>query len=143
MSSVANIIRVYQRAYVLPEHLTEFLRATMRFYDAVPTIRFAMPAQDMHVIGLEAASVSFSVVSAAEEHLAPLRDTEQTILVADVDQALADVLAAGGRVVQPKTPVPPGFQARGQLPGGTVIEFAQWDHAEAYQDPDLSDLGIG
>lgn len=141
--SAATLLRVYERAYVLPEELPGFLRATMRFYGVRPTIRFAMPARAMHVIGLESPAVSFSVVSAPAEHLAPLRDTAQTVLVADIDRALAEITAAGGAIRQPKTAVPPGFQARGQLPGGPVIEFAQWDTAEAFRDPDLSDLGIG
>ncbi|WP_022890066.1 VOC family protein [Agromyces italicus] len=143
MNDPANIIRVYDRAYVHPEHLSAFLRATMHFYNARPTIRFEMPDQGMSVIGLESDTANFSVVSAAEEHLAPLYATGQTILVASIDRALEDVRAAGGSVVQVKTPVPPGFQARGRLPGGNVIEFAQWDHAEPYRNPDLSDLGIG
>lgn len=136
------IIRIYQRAYVAPEQLAGFLRSAARFYGARATIRFTMPAEQMTVIGLESPTVNLSVVSAPSTQLEPFLDTAQTVLVTDVDEALARVLASGGRVVQPRTAVPPGAQARGQLPGGPVIEFAQWDHAAPYLAPDLSDLGI-
>lgn len=141
-ATASNLQRVFERVYVLPAELPGYLAAAQEFYGVRPSIYFSMPEREMHVIGLESETVSFSVVSAPAAALDPLRDTAQTILVADIDAALAAVEAAGGRIRQPKTPVPPGFQARGQLPGGPVIEFAQWDHAEEYRDPDLRALGL-
>lgn len=137
-----NIIAVYDRVYVEPHELPALLRSYLAFYDATATIRFTMPAMDMNVIGLESSTVNFSIVSAPAAALDEFRETGQTILVADISAALASIEAAGGSVVQQKTPVPPGFQARGQLPGGPVIEFAQWDSVEAYRNPDLAALGL-
>ncbi len=139
---MSNILSVFDRVYVEPQDLPGLLRSYIDFYGAKPTIRFTMPALEMNVIGLESPSANFSIVSAPADALDPFRETGQTILVADIAAALASIEAAGGTVVQQKTPVPPGFQARGQLPGGPVIEFAQWDSVDEYRNPDLAALGL-
>ncbi|MEW2489340.1 hypothetical protein [Streptomyces sp. NPDC048411] len=136
-----NIIRVYDRVYVAPEELSALLRGYLAFYGARATVVFQMPDLQMNVVGLESPTANFSIVSAPEEHLSKFRGTGQTLLVKDINKALQRVEELGGARLQPRTPVPPGFQGRGQMPGGPVIEFVEWTTVTGHEI-DLAELGL-
>jgi len=69
-------------------------------------------------------------------------EPEVDLLVGSVDQAVADVLAAGGTVVDPATDIPVGRVARVADPFGNVLTILDLSRGRYVTDADGRVLGV-
>lgn len=122
-----QVLRTYARAYV--SSLDEALGPLSSVTGTPPGLRFAMPN------GLELAAVgNVLIVAGDDETLAPYRLTQATLIVDDLDECRSLLSRAGAQVLRGPQRVPTGCNLTARLPGGTQIEYVEWDGAQWERD---------
>jgi hypothetical protein len=118
-----RILRTYARAYAAD--LDAAAEPLSQATGQPITSRFALPN------GLELATVGrVLIVAGDDDALAPYRRTRATLIVDDLDACIALVAAAGGSVLRGPQQVPTGRNLTARLPGGTQLEYVEWDDAQ-------------
>ena len=129
MPDVLGIREVQTRVFVPPEQF----RAAVAHFKALTggqcSLHFPFPERGLELASVSGPAASFLIIAGAEDRLAPFRATSVTILVDDIHAVAPTLLALGGEILQPVTPVPTGFQTRARHPGGLVAEYVQ--HTDA------------
>jgi len=127
-----EVLRIYVRIYLAPSALDD----AIAFYEAVTgelcALRFSHPDA-----GLEVAAVgALLLIAGPPERLAPIRATQVTLLVDNLDAARATVVAAGAMILEEPRHVPSGRNMRVRHPDDTICEYVEHtDDAIGKRDP--------
>lgn len=114
------ILASFSRVYVADiEEGIELFRQTPQ---ESPRLRFSLPT------GLELALVGEVLVLAGPaEALEPVRATQVTLIVDDLEETLATGRNRSGRLVRGPFQAPTGQSATLAYPGGAVVEYVEWN----------------
>lgn len=114
-----TIVASFARVYV--SDIDEGIALFQRTSDERPRLRFS------HSSGLEVALVGDVLILAGpDDVLSGFRNTQVTLLVDDLDHALADADARRGTLVQRPAEQPTGRNATVGYPNGAVVEYVEW-----------------
>ncbi|MHB8252830.1 MAG: VOC family protein [Acidiferrobacter sp.] len=116
-----QVLRAYVRIYLAPSALDD----AITFYEAVTgelcALRFSHPDA-----GLEVAAVgALLLIAGPPERLAPIRATQMTLLVDNLDAARDIVVAAGALIIEEPRHVPTGRNMRVRHPDDTICEYVE------------------
>ena len=123
-SSVLHAPRIFARVFCEPGKLVE----TVRFYEALTSAALDMdmdiPESGLHVVAVG----SFLIVEMDRNKLdraAQAAQTHVTVLVADLSDAVTQLIASGAEVAQERWDSPPGPGIRLRHPDGTLAEYLE------------------
>jgi hypothetical protein len=117
-----RVLRTYARVYATD--LDAVVPALTRMTGQPVEDRFGLPN------GLELATVGrVLVVAGPEETLAPFRATQATLIVDDLDDCRATLIAEGARIIRGPQRVPTGRNLTAVLTGGVQLEYVEWSPA--------------
>ncbi len=123
-SSILTAPRVLARVFCDPGALVE----TVPFYEALTSVSLDMD-MDMPESGLHVVAVgSFLILEMDRKKLdraAQAVETRVTVLVADLDDKVAQLVASGAEVVQQRWDSPPGPGMRLRHPDGMLVEYLE------------------
>lgn len=116
-----RVLKTLARVCVAPAALEDTLKFYERTLGKPRGLRYFHPG-----LGLELAEVGpVLLVSGPEAALAPVRDVRLSMSVDSLEDAVALVIDAGGRVVRPPTPVPTGRNVVVRHPDRTLVEYVE------------------
>lgn len=120
---IMQVLRTYGRLYA--SQLDDIVPTLSRVTGEPVETRFSMPN------GLELATVGRILVVAGDEPtLAPVRATQATLIVDDLDECQAALSAAQAQVVRGPSDVPTGGNLTARLAEGVQVEYVEWNHAQ-------------
>ncbi len=131
-SSTLTAPRVFIRVFCDPGTLTQ----TVTFYRGLSAGRLEMdmdiPESGLHVVGIGA----FLILELDLSEHADAADTQVTVLVPHLDEAVAARVADGAVIVQNRWAGPAGPGTRLRHPDGLVVEYLE--HRPSEHDADLA-----
>ncbi len=120
---------VFFRVFVSPG---EF-KATIASYVAAThgrcSMYFPFPERKLDLAAVSSPKVSFLIIAGEPAALERFRQTPVTFHVYILDEALNAARSAGATIIQDRTDVPTGVQARVRLPDGLVVEYVEHNEA--------------
>lgn len=125
-SSILKAPRVFARVFCEPEALGK----TVKFYEALTNISLDqdmdIPEARLHVVAVG----GFLILALDPKKLDPAKHGEATkitttVLVAHLDEVVAEQVANGATIVQPRWTVPPGAGFRLRHPDGLLVEYVE------------------
>jgi len=148
MSKLSSMFssKEYVRVFVSVAQGQAFVRGYLENFDAELEYVFSMPKlNNLQVVALRSphGNISAVITDSLDGFPDYLERTKILYWTEDMDKALAEAEKAGMTLLQPKTPVPIGFQGRFETPGGYVIELAEAsEEGKQYFNPDAKALGF-
>lgn len=118
-----QVFRTYARVYTA--QLDTLLSVLPDLIGERVETRFSMPN------GLELATVGRVLIVAGEEQtLAPVRETQATLIIDDLDECQAVLSAAKAQIVRGPHDVPTGRNLTARLADGIQVEYVEWNRAQ-------------
>ena len=148
MSKLSSMFssKEYVRVFVSVAQGQAFVRGYLENFDAELEYVFSMPKlNNLKVVALRShhGNISAVITDSLDGFPDYLERTKILYWTEDMDKALAEAEKAGMTLLQPKTPVPIGFQGRFETPGDYVIELAEAsEEGNQYFNPDAKALGF-
>jgi len=116
------VLASFARVYV--SNIDDGIVLFQRSPGELPRLRFS------HASGLELALVGDVLILAGpHEVLAGFRETQVTLVVDDLDEALTEAHARNGTMVRGPAEQATGRNATVRYPGGAVVEYVEWSPA--------------
>ncbi len=130
--------RVFARTFCDAAKLAQ----TVGFYEALAGVRLDqdidIPNAGLHVVAVGPFLIlALDEVKLGAERYAQASATCATVLNADLDRAVAQVVAAGAEIVQPRFALPHGAGYRIRHPDGLLVEYLE--HRPSAYDVDKPD----
>ncbi|MFA9393496.1 MAG: hypothetical protein ACERJ1_02110 [Halodesulfovibrio sp.] len=136
----------YVRVFVEVAYGASFVKNYLTNFDAKLEYAFNMPnLNDLQVVALLSpyGNISAVITDSLEGFPEYLARTKTLYWTDDMESTLKFANSIGMKVLQPKTPVPIGFQGRFETPGGYVVELAELsEEGKQYFNPDPAKLGF-
>jgi predicted enzyme related to lactoylglutathione lyase len=108
-------------------------KATVRFYMAATQGRcsmyFPFPERKLELAAVSSPQASFLIIAGEPAALERFRSTAVTFHVFDLAAALKAAVGAGAALIQERTVVPTGVQARLRFPDGLIVEYVEHNEA--------------
>lgn len=115
--------------------LASFARICVTDLDAALVALAASGVSDVrlrfgHATGLQLALVGdILVLAGPDDIIAPFRSTDVTIIVDDLDDAIAAARSAAAEIVRGSAEQEVGRNVTVAFPGGPIIEYVEWNQA--------------
>jgi len=136
------IREAFHRVFVPRERFTATVRAYIVATQGRCSMYFPFPERKLELAAVSSPRVSFLIIAGEEAALERFRSTAITFQVTRLDDALKAALAAGATILQERTPVPTGVQARLKFPDGLVVEYVEHnEQAQRFYNCDALHLG--
>src|SRR5208282_913955 len=119
------IREAFYRVFVPRERFTAAVRAYMVATQGRCSMYFPFPERKLELAGVSSPKVSFLIIAGDAADLERFRSTAVTFQVSSLDDALKAALATGATILQERTAVPTGVQARLKFPDGLVVEYVE------------------
>jgi len=120
---IMQVFRSYARVYTA--ELDTLVSVLASLVGEPVEARFSMPN------GLELAMIGRVLVVAGDEQtLAPVRATQATLVVDDLDECQAMLSAADAQLVRGPHDVPTGRNLTARLADGVQVEYVEWNRAQ-------------
>lgn len=136
----------YIRVFLKPEDGKQFVKQYVEEFDAKLEYVFNIPRlRNLQVVAMTSPFGNISAVITETMEGLPeyLERTKIIYWTNDIDAALKTASESGMKVLQPKTPVPMGFQGRFETLGGYVVELGQLsEEGKQYLEPDPKQFGL-
>ncbi|MGV2987019.1 hypothetical protein ACE1OE_05195 [Vibrio sp. E150_011] len=136
----------YIRVFLKPEEGKQFVKQYINNFDGELEYVFNMPKLgNLQVIAITSpfGNISAVITESMDGFPEYLERTKVLYWTEDMDLALDIAQKAGMKVLQPKTPVPIGYQGRFETHGGYVVELAELsEEGKQYFDPDPKEFGL-
>ena len=113
------ILKTYSRLF--SNDLERTLGTLERLHGRAPHLRFRFGEWDLAGIG------DMFVVAGTDESLAPIRDSDGPVIVADLERVERELLAMGAVITQPIVEVPTGRMLYARHADGLHIEYVEWN----------------
>lgn len=120
----------YTRMFVKRAEAEALIKGLMALQGAKIEFQFDHEPTQTTVYAVSSPAGRFSVTATDQAQPEFIAKTRCVYIVESIDDTLAEAVAAGMTVGQPKSPVPVGFQARIQISEDNFFELAEWtaDH---------------
>lgn len=136
----------YIRVFLKPSDGADFVKNYLENFEATLEYVFTMPKlNNLQVVALLSpyGNISAVITESLEGFPEYLERTKVLYWTDDMDAALTLAEAKGMKVLQPKSPVPIGFQGRFETQGGYVVELAELsEDGKQYFNPDPVKFGF-
>jgi catechol 2,3-dioxygenase-like lactoylglutathione lyase family enzyme len=119
----------FTRIFVAPDAFKPTIRSYLAATGGRCSMYFPFPERGLELAAVSSPAASFLIIAGSEAALERFRETRVTFHVGDLDAALAAARAAGAQLLQDRTVVPTGVQARMRLPDGLVVEYVEHNEA--------------
>jgi predicted enzyme related to lactoylglutathione lyase len=119
----------FVRVFVAPSAFKATVRAYMAVTGGRCSMYFPFPERGLALAAVSSPTASFLVIAGEAAALEPFRATQVTFHVDDLDVAVDAALEAGATLLQPRTAVPTGVQARLRFADGPIIEYVEHNEA--------------
>jgi len=123
------ITESFVRVFVEPAAFKATIRAYMAATGGHCSMYFPFPERGLELAAVSSPAVSFLIIAGDAAALAPFRATQVTFHVDDLDEAIEVAVQAGATLLQPRTAVPTGVQARLRFADGLTVEYVEHDEA--------------
>ncbi len=114
------ILKTYLRVFT--EDAEQSLPLLEQLVGKAPDLRFKMPEHGLEIIAIG----DFCVVAGSAQVLAPIRQLMGPLIVDDLTDTTARLLAAGATITKPEATSPSGRYLYAQHPDGFHVEYVQW-----------------
>ena len=115
------------RLFVKRAEAEALIKGLMALHGAKIDFQFEHEPSQSIVFAVSSPAGRFSVVATDQTQPEFIAKTRCVYIVESIDDTLAEAVAAGMTVAQPKQPVPTvGFQARIKISEDNFIEIAEW-----------------
>jgi hypothetical protein len=123
------IREAFHRVFVAPDQFKATVKAYMAATQGRCSMYFPFPERKLDLAAVSSPKISFLIIAGEPAALEKFRATAVTIHVYDLEAALTAAQTGGATLVQERTTVPTGVQARVKFADGLVVEYVQHNEA--------------
>lgn len=126
----ASVIREsFVRVFVAPDKFVPTIKSYMATTGGRCSMHFPFPERKLELAAVVSPHTSFLIIAGEPDALERFRGTFVTFHVTDLNAAINAATKGGAAVLQQRTEVPTGLQARVRTPDGLTIELVEHNEA--------------
>lgn len=119
----------FTRVFVEPAAFKPTIQAYLAATGGRCSMYFPFPERKLELAAVSSPQISFLIIAGEPAALERFRATQVTFHVTDLDAAVGAATKGGASVIQGRTEVPTGVQARLRFADGLIIEYVEHNDA--------------
>ena len=119
----------FVRVFVPPDKFVPTIKSYMAATGGRCSMHFPFPERKLELAAVASPHAAFLIIAGEPDALERFRSTFVTFHVTNLDEAITAATKGGATLLQKRTEVPTGLQARVKMPDGLTIELVEHNEA--------------